>query len=44
MRGFKLKNSWFFEESRVILHSKELNINQSSVRAKLGASKGAYNQ
>ena len=42
--GFKLKNSWFLEESRVILHSKELNINPSSLRAKLGASSGVYNK
>ena len=34
----------FLKKSRAILHSKELNINPPSLRAKLGASKGVYNK
>ena len=41
---FRLEILDFLKRSRVILHSKELNINQSSLRVKLGASKGIYNK
>ena len=37
--GFRLGILNFLKKSRAILHSKELNINQSSLRAKLGALK-----
>ena len=35
--GFRLGELDFLKRSRLILHSKELNINPSSLRAKLGA-------
>ena len=35
--GFRLGELDFLKRSRLILHSKELNINKSSLRAKLGA-------
>ena len=42
--GSRLGELDFLKRSRLILHSKELNINPSSLGAKLGASKGYLQQ